>query len=73
MVLETTVLPLNYAPMKNQKDLLDQDVQNTVLSVEGVLNIFNFTSSVSGRRYVCQFDVFTTYSTETLAITFEGI
>lgn len=57
----------------NQKQLLDEDVQNTVLSVEGVLNIFNFTSSVNGRRYTCQFEVYTAYSTETLPITFEGI
>ena len=57
----------------NQKILFDNDVQNTVLSVEGVLNIFNFTSSVTGRRYTCKFEVYTTYSTETLSISFEGI
>lgn len=56
----------------NQKELLDEDVQNTVLSVEGVLNIFNFTSSVTGRRYTCQFEVFTVYSAEALPISFEG-
>jgi len=57
----------------NQKALLDEDVQNTVLSVEGVLNIFNFTSSVKERRYTCQFEVFTVYSAEALPISFEGI
>lgn len=57
----------------NQKDLLDEDIQNTVLSVEGVLNIFNFTSQVNGRRYTCQFEVYTVYSTETIPISFEGI
>lgn len=57
----------------NQKQLLDEDVQNTVLSVEGVLNIFNFTSQVNGRRYSCQFEVYTAYSTETIPINFEGV
>lgn len=57
----------------NQKDLLDEDVQTTVMSVEGVLNIFNFTSQVNGRRYSCQFEVYTSYSTETVPINFEGI
>ncbi|MBQ2285552.1 MAG: hypothetical protein II244_07805 [Clostridia bacterium] len=57
----------------NQKQLLDEDVQNTVLSVEGVLNIFNFTSQVNGRRYTCQFEVYTAYSIETIPINFEGI
>lgn len=57
----------------NQKELLDQDVQNTVLSVEGVINIFLFNSAVIGRRYTCQFEVYTAYSTETIPISFEGI
>ena len=57
----------------NQKTLLDQDIQNTVLSVEGVINIFNFVSQVNGRSYTCQFEVYTVYSTETLPISFEGI
>lgn len=57
----------------NQKDLLDEDVQTTVMGVEGVLNIFNFTSQVNGRRYSCQFEVYTSYSTETVPINFEGI
>lgn len=57
---------------KNQKELLDQDVISTAQSVEGVLNIFNFTSTVVDRRYVCQFEVFTTYSAETITINFEG-
>ena len=57
----------------NQKDLLDEDVQTTVMGVEGVLNIFNFISQVNGRRYSCQFEVYTSYSTETVPINFEGI
>lgn len=55
----------------NQKELLDQDVIDTVQSVDGVLNVFNFTSSVTGRRYTCQFEVYTIYSSETITINFE--
>lgn len=54
----------------NQKELLDQDIINTASDVEGVLNIFNFKSSVDGRRYTCQFDVYTIYSSETITINF---
>lgn len=56
---------------KNQKILLDNDIQNVALGTEGVLNIANFTSSVTGRRYVCKFDVYQMYSTDVLPITFE--
>lgn len=55
---------------KNQKELLDRDIINTVSDVEGVLSIFNFTSSVIDRHYTCQFDVFTVYSSETVTINF---
>lgn len=55
----------------NQKDLLDQDVIQTAQIVEGVLNIFNFSSSVTGRRYTCKFEVYTIYSSETITINFE--
>lgn len=55
---------------KNQKELLDQNIITTASSVEGVLNIFNFTSSVFGRVYKCQFDVYTIYSNEIMTINF---
>ena len=57
----------------NQKELLDQDIQQTALSVEGVLNIFNFSSVVIGRRYTCQFDIYTIYSPNTTTVFFEGV
>ena len=53
---------------KRQKELLDRDLINTVRSVEGVLNIFDFTSSTDGRRYRAQMNVFTRYSTDYLPI-----
>ena len=56
----------------NQKELLDQDIISTAQSVEGVLNVFNFTSSVTDRKYICQFEVYTAYSTQTITINFEG-
>lgn len=57
----------------NQKGLLDTDIYNTAESVEGVLNIFNFKSTLTGRQYICQFDVYTIYSTSTIPINFEGV
>lgn len=57
----------------NQKLLLDNDVKKTVLSVTGVLNLYNFVSQVNGRKYSCSFDVYTEYSTETISIYFEGV
>ena len=57
----------------NQKELLDTDVRTTAQAVEGVLNIFDFTSQVNGRTYRCQFNVYTIYSTETVHIDFEGV
>ncbi len=53
---------------KRQKELLDRDLINTVRSIEGVLNIFDFTSSTDGRRYRAQMNVFTRYSTDYLPI-----
>lgn len=58
--------------MHNQKQLLDQDVQNTIRSVEGVLNILNFSSSVVNRRYTCHAEVYTIFSNSTILIDFTG-
>lgn len=55
---------------KNQKELLDNDILETASDVEGVLSIFNFTSTLVGRRYTCQFDVYTIYSSDTITINF---
>lgn len=58
---------------KNQKTLLDEDILRISRSVEGVLNIFEFESSVDiqTRRYKCSFQVYQAYSTELLPISFE--
>ena len=57
----------------NQKPQLDNDIQNTVKEVDGVLNIFNFKSQVAGRKYSCNFEVYTIYSTQPIPIVFEGV
>lgn len=48
----------------NQKERLDSDVINTIMSVEGVLSIESFTSQLYGRNYYAQVSVYTQYSTQ---------
>ena len=55
---------------KNQKQLLDNDVIKTIQNREGVLNVFDFNSSVVGRHYTCSCKVFTEYSGNELNIEF---
>lgn len=47
---------------KNQKDLLDQDIVNTIQARDGVLSVFDFDSVLEGRKYNCSCKVFTVYS-----------
>lgn len=47
---------------KNQKELLDQDILDTIQSRPGVLSVYDFVSSVEGRHYTCSCNVFTEYS-----------
>lgn len=56
----------------NQKDLLDSDVIRIAQSVCGVISVFGFNSNVVGRRYSCSFQVYQTYSTDTLPISFDS-
>lgn len=55
---------------KNQKELLDEDVYNTILNRQGVLNVFDFNSDVNGRHYTCSCKVFTECSDNELNIEF---
>lgn len=55
---------------KNQKELLDEDVYNTILNRQGVLNVFDFDSSVNDRHYIGSCKVFTEYSDNELNIEF---
>lgn len=56
----------------NQKELLDRDILNTIQNTEGVLNVFDFTSSTDGRRYRAQCNIYTRYSTEILPVNIDS-
>lgn len=49
---------------KNQKELLDQDVLDCIQGRIGVLSVYDFDSSVSGRHYTCQCKVMSEYSNQ---------
>lgn len=55
---------------KNQKELLDTDVFNTIQGRIGVLSVYDFSSNVVGRHYTCSCKVFTAYSGKELNIEF---
>lgn len=57
----------------NQKDLLDDDLKEVIRSVDGVLDIIDFTSnSYSDRRYIATVNIFTIYSESPLPITIDS-
>lgn len=56
----------------DQKELLDEDLLRTARSVNGVISIFAFNSSVDGRRYRASFKVYQAYSTDVLPISFDS-
>lgn len=58
---------------KNQKIALDSDIKETAEAVEGVLNVFNFQSSLDGRSYKCSFSVYQQYSSDVINIDFDSI
>ena len=55
---------------KNQKELLDQDVIDTIQNRAGVLSVYDFDSNATGRHYTCSCKVFTEYSGDDLNIEF---
>lgn len=57
--------------MKNQKALLDRDVIRIAQSVEGTLNITDFTSTVTNRHYSCSYNVYSIYSSDAQPINFD--
>lgn len=56
----------------NQQELLDDDLQSTILSCDGVLNILSFNSMVNGRRYRAEVQIYTIYSVTPLDLTFDS-
>ena len=55
---------------KNQKDILDEDIKNTIKNRIGVLEIFNFESRLENRHYICTCDVYTEFSNKEYNIEF---
>ena len=55
----------------NQKELLDRDIQNVVAGTTGVLNLSDFESYVLDRRYRCQMNIYTQYSSSGTPFVFE--
>lgn len=55
---------------KNQKEFLDEDVQNIIRNRQGVISLVNFDSNLTERNYTCNCSVFTEYSSEPLEINF---
>lgn len=55
---------------KNQKALLDDDVEQTIKNRQGVLAVYDFDSSVTGRHYTCSCKVITEFSGDDLSIEF---
>lgn len=56
--------------MKNQKNLIDQDVIRIAQSIEGTLNITDFESTVTDRHYNCKYNVYSIYSADAQPINF---
>lgn len=46
----------------NQKELLDEDVQNVIENIDGVLSLENFVSEQINRNYSCQCKIYTIYT-----------
>lgn len=57
---------------KNQKELLDEDIQRIINNRAGVLQIQNFMSTLSGREYSCSCQVITEYSENYIDLEFSN-
>lgn len=57
---------------KNQKELLDGDIQNIIQNCWGVLSVQNFQSSVMERAYSCSCDVYTVFSQDAYTFNFSN-
>lgn len=55
---------------RGQKELLDEDVINTIQNRQGVLSVYDFESNLMDRTYTCTCNVFTEFSLEPLTINF---
>jgi len=57
---------------RGQKELLDDDIINTIQNRIGVISVVNFTSflDVESRNYTCSCGVFTEFTNEPITINF---
>lgn len=55
---------------KGQKNLLDEDILNTIQNRIGVLAVYDFSSELVGRQYSCRCSVLTEYSDKEINIEF---
>lgn len=55
---------------KNQKELLDDDIQEVIQNRFGVISVQNFQSNVLDRAYSCQCNVYTIFSQDSFLFTF---
>lgn len=55
---------------KDQKQQLDEDIQDVIRNRDGVLSVYDFTSNLEGRHYTCSCSVFTEFSNQELIINF---
>ena len=54
----------------NQKELLDEDIINSIQKRNGVISVLSFVSTLTDRHYSCTCEVFTEFSTEPITINF---
>ena len=57
---------------KNQKELLDKDIQEIIQNRFGVVSVQDFYSNVTDRTYACQCNVFTIYTENSYLFTFSN-
>lgn len=56
---------------KNQKNITDKDIKNTVLNTSGVLNISDFSNMINDRKYRATMKIYTQYDANGQNLTFE--
>lgn len=56
----------------NQQLLLDNDIKETILSADGVLEILSFNSIVNERRYRAEVRIYTIYSETPIDLVFDS-
>lgn len=57
---------------KNQKDLLDTDIQDIINDRAGVIRVQDFSSTLVGRAYSCSCKVYTEYSQDFIDLDFSN-